>query len=188
MGCFNQGSEGESPLTLSIAIVLVMFLIVVFVWSGRSCGADTGTDTSSMTMPAPRETFDMWTSAGSRRPHLFSTADVDPQVTGQLYAHRDHTRTVYGNRTSHGHVQGLAEFISDRDGGLGVDVGPHGLAEYGGRRIGYDDGIPETWKLPATPMRWYVPEGSDFYGPEGPTTMSNEIYTTFEPDHDPLVG
>jgi hypothetical protein len=120
---------------------------------------------------------------------LYSTADVDPIITGQLYEHADFVRNVYAQRTSHGDVWGLTEYsTSGAPGDVGVDVGPYGLDEYGGREVGFDDGIPAEWAFPSTPVRWYGPKQRDYYGIEGPTVYSEGLYTLSEPDHDPLVG
>jgi hypothetical protein len=120
---------------------------------------------------------------------LYSTADVDPLITGQLYAHADGIRNVYAERTSHGDVHGLTEYSSSGGpGDVGVDVGPFGLVEYGGKEIGFDDGIPKPYNFPSTPLRWYGPRQRDYYGPEGPTVYSEGLYSLTEPDHDPLVG
>ncbi len=120
---------------------------------------------------------------------LYSTADVDPLVTGQLYGYTDNIRNVYAERTSHGDIHGLTEYSSSGSpGDVGVDVGPFGLNEYAGRQIGFDDGIPETWAFPSTPVRWYGPNKRDYYGIEGPTVYSEGLYSLREPDHDPLVG
>jgi hypothetical protein len=120
---------------------------------------------------------------------LYSTADVDPMVTGELYRHAGYVRNVYAERTSLGDVHGLTEYSSSGGAGdVGVDIGPYGLAEYGGREIGYDDGIPEEWQIPSTPIRWYGPEQRDYYGPEGATPYSVGLYSIQEPDHDPLMN
>jgi len=120
---------------------------------------------------------------------LHSTADVDPLVTGQLYGHADNVRNVYAQRTSHGDVWGLTEYSSSGGAGdVGVDEGPFGLEEYGGRQVGYDDGIPEAWALPSTPTRWYRPAMRDYYGPEGPTVYSEGLFSLTVPDHDPLMN
>jgi hypothetical protein len=127
---------------------------------------------------------------------LYSTADVDPLVTrdqevaitGHLYDHSDQLRNVYAERTSHGDVWGLTEYSSSGSpGDIGVDQGPFGMAEYGGREIGYDDGIPANWALPSTPPRWYKPLYRDYYGPEGPTVYEVGLTTLTEPDHDSLM-
>jgi hypothetical protein len=120
---------------------------------------------------------------------LYSTADVDPLITGQVYTHTDGIRNVYAERTSHGDVHGLTEYSSSGGpGDVGVDVGPFGLAEYGGKEIGFDDGIPAPYTLPSTPIRWYGPKQRDYYGPEGPTVYSEGLYSLTEPDHDPLMN
>lgn len=192
---------------------------------------------------------------------LYSTADVDPIVTGQLYAWRDNTRDIYGARTAHGDKYGLAEYSSGVPGEVGVDVGPLGFKEYAapafplldadgnvehyggvewsrdvgldpsglvlpsfddpnarpnyalaqmkydynngyqGRSLGYNDGIPENWRFPSTPVRWYGPRHRDYYGPEGPFVANQygptfgpqgppkrKLYSLTEPDHDPEIG
>lgn len=137
---------------------------------------------------------------------LYSTADVDPLISGQAYAYRDYTRPIYDQRSSHGGVWGLQEFSSSSNpGDVGADVGPEGLekrpppgvgmdagpdalAEYEGSVHGYDDGIPAEWAFPATPIRWYKPLQRDYYGPEGPTPYADGMFNLFTPDHDPLIG
>lgn len=120
---------------------------------------------------------------------LYSTADVDPLITGQAFAYRDDTRDIYDQRSSHGGVWGLQEFSSSGNpGDVGVDVGPDGLAEYEGSEHGYDDGIPEEWRLPSTPIRWYKPRQRDYYGPEGVRPYTAGLFAPFTPDHDPLIG
>jgi hypothetical protein len=117
---------------------------------------------------------------------LYSTADVDPLITGQLYDYSDGIRNVYAQRSAHG--DGLAEYSSSGTiGDVGVDVGPFGLDEYGGKESGFDDGIPAQWAFPSTPVRWYAPKQRDYYGPEGPTPYAQGLYTLSEPDHDPLM-
>lgn len=118
---------------------------------------------------------------------MYSTADTDPLITGQLYHYSDGVRNVYAQRSSHG--DGLNEYSSDGGpGDVGVDVGPYGLAEYGGKEVGFDDGIPEQWRMPSTPIRWYAPKQRDHYGPEGPTVYAEGLYQIQQPDHDPLLN
>ena len=68
-------------------------------------------------------------------------------------------------------------------GELGVDVGP-----YDEHRVGYNDGIPEAWALPSTPIRWLQPADRDYYGPEGPTVSAEGLFNLSVEDHDPLVN
>jgi hypothetical protein len=119
---------------------------------------------------------------------LYSTADVDPLITGQLYAHSDNMRNTYAQRTSMVDEWGLHEYNSSgAPGDVGVDIGPYGLYEYGGKRQGSDDGIPEQWAFPSTPIRWYTPNKQDYYGPEGPTVYSVGLFNPREPDHIPKM-
>ena len=120
---------------------------------------------------------------------LYSTADVDPLITGQAFEYRDNTRPIYDQRSSHGGVWGLQEFSSSGNpGDVGVDVGPSGLVENEGSQHGYDDGIPEQWAFPSTPITWYKPKQRDYYGPEGPTPYAAGLFAPYTPDHDPLIG
>lgn len=120
---------------------------------------------------------------------LYSTADVDPLVTGKLYEYTDGLRNVYASRTAMGDTRGLVEYSSSGSlGDVGVDVGPYGLAEYGGQEIGRDDGIPENWRFPSTPIRWYGEKQRDIYGPEGATVYAKGLSNPQTPDHDPLMA
>ncbi len=208
--------EREASIT-AILVVLAVILIVAVVFANcrrgpRNCnGEDGGSNSGASRPPSPArmdEAFHTtsmpspdamdWNPMGGpperRSVHaalsrLYSTADVDPLVTGQLYAHADHVRNVYAQRTSHGDVHGLTEYSSNgAPGDVGVDVGPYGLEEYGGKMVGFDDGIPEPWAMPSTPVRWYGPKQRDYYGIEGPTVYSEGLYSLSEPDHDPLVN
>lgn len=119
---------------------------------------------------------------------LYSSADVDPLVTGQLYANSNQTRNVYAQRTSMGDEWGLKEYNSSGEpGDVGVDVGPDALYEYAGKRSNFDDGIPEQWAFPSTPIRWYAPSQRDYYGPQGPTAYTEGLYALMEPDHIPKM-
>ena len=121
---------------------------------------------------------------------MYHTDEVDPLMTGRLYAHSDHMRNIYVQRTALDDLgKGLVEFNSSGNpGDVGVDAGPYGMAEYGGQRYGYDDGIPENYGFPSTPLRWYRPNQRDYYGAQGPTPYSTGVYNLTEPDHDPVVG
>ena len=135
---------------------------------------------------------------------LYSTADVDPLVTGQLYAHNGEVRHIYAQRTAYPEddledlaieqascrsAYGLSEYNSSWGANtVGVDVGPFGLDEYAGLRSGYDDGIPPNYNLPSTPIRAYKPTQEDYYDPAGLEVYSVGLYALSVPDHDPLVG
>lgn len=127
---------------------------------------------------------------------FYSSAEVDPLVTGQLYAGTraagEGRRLLYGGRTSHGDKWGLHEFSTGVPGQAGVDVGPLGLREYSldGLPGVFDDGIPENWRLPSTPPSWYAPRGRDYYDVENQDARPYEpnLVSLREPDHDPLVN
>ncbi len=119
---------------------------------------------------------------------FYSAAEVDPLVTGQLYAGArgagEDRRWVYGMRTSHGTSWGMHE--------AGVDVGLLGMREYSldGKQDVFDDGIPAEWKMPATPMNWYKPRQRDYYDVEaqGVAPYKPYLLPLFEPDHQPKIN
>ena len=120
---------------------------------------------------------------------IYTTEEVDPVVTGKLYAGACNKRNTYAQRTSLGDVYGLTEFSSAGiPGDVGIDVGPYGMAEYGGQQVGADDGMPKDWDLPETPLRYYKPASGDYYGKEGATADTYGLYALTEGDHDPEVG
>lgn len=141
---------------------------------------------------------------------LYYSDDVDPMVTGMRYAGRP--RAVYAERTSHGDEWGLEEYADGNPGEVGYDVGPIGNSGLAGRPgvrgrgararpefapgpppvsrpsdCTFDDGIPENWNLPATPIQEYAVIGEDYYGAEGPTVACGQgLEMTFVGDHQPL--
>ena len=127
---------------------------------------------------------------------MYSTAEVDPLVAGQLYAGPRAAGTgrrwIYGGRTSHGNSWGLHEFSSGVPGESGVDVGLLGMREYSldGRPGVFDDGIPENWRLPSTPTNWYAPRERDYYDVEAQqaAVYKPNLVSLQEPDHDPLLN
>lgn len=127
---------------------------------------------------------------------MYSTAEVDPLITGQLYsgsrAAGTGRRMLYGGRTSHGKDWGMHEFSSGVPGEAGVDVGLLGMREYSldGKPDVFDDGIPENWQMPSTPMNWYAPKERDYYDAEsqGPAVYKPNLMPLGEPDHEPLLN
>jgi len=127
---------------------------------------------------------------------MYSTAEVDPLITGQLYAGTRAAgagrRMLYGGRTAHGDQWGMHEFSTGVPGQAGVDVGLLGMREYSldGRPDVFDDGIPENWQLPSTPVNWYVPQGRDFYDVEaqGAGVYESDLMSLQEPDHEVLTN
>lgn len=132
---------------------------------------------------------------------LYTGAEVDPVITGGLYAYRDNLRPVYGARTADGDVWGLHEYCSSLPEVAGEQtlIDRHGKeVEYGDEMDSklnvcygdgcYDDGIPTNWNLPSTPFAWYKPARSDYYSKEGPMAYTKDIYAMSEPDHEPLLG
>jgi hypothetical protein len=184
--------NGDSRGTALGLAALVLAAIVLLVWWERPGRGREGFDVDPSGMVFGGEANVKGPerhSVHAALSRLYSTADVEPLITGALYEHADHIRPVYAQRTSHGDVHGLTEYSSGGGpGDVGVDVGPFGLDEYGGRQVGFDDGIPPTWALPSTPIRWYRPHQRDYYGPEGPTAYTEGLYTLTEPDHDQQVS
>lgn len=127
---------------------------------------------------------------------LYSSAEVDPRVTGQLYAGAraagSGRQWVYGNRTSFGDRWGMREFSSGVPGQTGVDVGPFGMCAYSldGKPDVFDDGIPAQWRLPSTPVNWYKPRQRDYFDVESQTgrPYAKDLVSLREPDHEPLFG
>jgi hypothetical protein len=180
-----------------VAILIILILVVIIIWRygchRRALGAAPA--------PAAKTTF----TPGP----MYYSDDADALITGRLSRYVDEIRGLYSQRTAlleGGPAAGGARprgceiggcaaggcaggALAEYSGGgeLGVDAGPYGLAEYGGQQIGYNDGIPEDWLMPSTPLRWYRPAG-DHYGPEGPTLQSEPPLSTSEPDHDPLTN
>lgn len=173
----HTGGNERSEVLTALLLVFLIILVYFFWHSYRGKTADKSRE-------------------GLRNPSvyaevnkLYSTADVDPMVTGELYQYADNVRDVYTQRSAHGPGWGLTEYSSSGGPGeVGVDVGPYGLEEYGGQQVGYNDGIPEAWAFPSTPIRWYAPRQRDYYGPEGPTVYSEGLHSLTVPDHDPLVN
>lgn len=136
------------------------------------------------------------TSGLAERNRMYSSAEVDPLITGQLYAGERAEgagrRPIYGGRTSHGNTWGMREFSTGVPGQAGVDVGLLGMREYSldGKPDVFDDGIPENWQMPSTPMNWYSAQGGDHYDVEagGPAVHSDHLMSLQEPDHDPLTS
>jgi hypothetical protein len=129
---------------------------------------------------------------------LTSAADYDPLITGQLYDNRP--RYIYSARTSLDDHQGLTEYSSSGSAGdVGVDIGPVNLEGYDlnnydipknklGGGEGFDDGIPENFTFPSTPIHWYEPKQRDYLGPDGPVAYSDGLYELTEADHEPLMN
>lgn len=195
MDASDKSGESKPARAVLLALVIVLVFAVAFqrderaepaVRSARFTGREKmePSPDSVFMEPAPERR-----SVYSALNRLYSTADVDPLITGHLYGYADDVRNVYSERTSHGDVHGLTEYSSAGGvGDVGVDIGPYGLDEYGGKQIGYDDGIPAPWAFPSTPVRWYAPNREDYYGLEGPTPFATALYELRVPDHDPLVN
>ena len=207
--------EDNLYVAVVVAIVIVLAAVTAVAWTHGGQSANRGTPRAAMraaadppaeclhgktrgncptcarSVPAtgPRADIPEQPGVYESLTRLYSTADVDPLITGNLYAHNDFVRNVYAERTSDGDVYGLTEYSSSGGpGDVGVDIGPFGLAEYGGREFGFDDGVPEEWNMASTPVRWYAPEKRDYYGPDGPTPYTEGLFPIQEPDHDPQVG
>lgn len=207
-------SENSPPLATA-AVIIAIILLIVYYAARRGESFNGG---------APRqESFESCerSDEGKRRPEQFtedlaagypysysvadgdlalnrfySTAEVDPHITGQLYAGPRAggagRRQIYGARTSHAGRMGMAEYSSGVPGEPGVDVGLLGMREYSltGKPDVFDDGIPENWRMPSAPFNWYVPAERDYYDVEGrvPRPLEKGLVSLREPDHEPQVG
>jgi hypothetical protein len=120
-------------------------------------------------------------------PLIIADNEISGEITGGLYVNPGSMRHVYTGRTALG-KQGLSEFATGNSGELGVDVGPYGLYEQGGKIMGYDDGIPEQWKMPESPIRWYEDAGYDNYTADGPVPFKGDAPPLWVPDHLKLLG
>lgn len=198
----NETTKRSDELVTITAVLTVLIIIIVLaIWSAQRTkegykrarrpheGKGAQTTHEGMAVSPDMMNFDddperrsVYAALG----RLYSTADVDPMITGQLYDYADGVRYVYAERSAHG--DGLQEYSSSGDiGDVGVTVGPIGLNEYGGKEEGYDDGIPAQWAMPSTPVQWYSTKQRDYYGQLGPTVYAEGLYTLSEPDHDPLM-
>jgi hypothetical protein len=131
-------------------------------------------------------------------PRLHASDEVDALVTGQLYAGARAAgagrRHVYGARTPHSKRWGLHEYSpAGVPGQAGIDVGPLGLREYAldpTRPDVFDDGIPEQWRFPSTPLNWFAPARGDYYDVAacGPAADARDLVRLHEPDHEPLLN
>ena len=173
-------------------LLAIIVLVIVYIAKKRKAKQSGFTDISeypgNMSIDFPYKT-------------LFSGAEVDPVITGGLYAYRDNLRPVYGMRTSDGDTWGLHEYCSS----LPEVAGEQTLVDEGGEEVDYgdgmdsklnvcygdgcyDDGIPNNWNLPSTPIAWYKPTGADYYSKEGPMAYTKDMYALTEPDHEVLMG
>lgn len=222
----HSGTQQQNNLTLALIAVIAVVAVALFVWYGgaaQRCGGGRGQSVEGGRSQSvrggrgPKRGFVNWgpnlafgypysyamaglsdnaNPAEVAQNRMYSTAEVDPMVTGQLYAGPRAAGTgqrfIYGGRTSHGDKWGLHEFSTGVPGQAGVDVGLLGMREYSldGRPDVFDDGIPENWQLPSTPTNWYVPQGRDYYDVEanGPGVYKAGLMSLQEPDHDPLLN
>lgn len=189
----------SSDYSIVLAIIIVLVIVLIFLWVGgkkntSTCDGFVPGFQNSLTKSLDAVQIDGPQSVelAEAFDHLFNTEDVDPLITGQVYTHRDNTRDVYAERTSSlSSDYGLQEFSSSGGSGdVGVDVGPYGLAEYGGSSTGSDDGIPSEWAFPSTPIRDYVPKDkADYYGSDGPVIQDPEkLYPLWVQDNEPSIG
>ena len=126
---------------------------------------------------------------------LHSSEEVDPLITGGLYsaarAAGRGRRWVYSGRTADGGTLGMREFSSGVSGQPGVDVGLLGMRQYALDRSGdvFDDGVPENWRIPATPLNWYASRRDDHYDVAGAAPAApGGVRAIQEEDHDLLTN
>ena len=202
---------GQSQNNTTVALIAVIVIVIIALYmssSGGRCGGGGGGRKGQFvnwgSHWGPDLAFgypynyalDTANPAEVAENRMYSTAEVDPLVTGQLYsgarAAGTGKRMIYGGRTSHGDKWGMHEFSTGVPGQAGVDVGLLGMREYSldGRPDVFDDGIPENWQLPSPPVNWYVPQERDYYDVEaqGPGVYAEGLMSLSEPDHDPLIN
>lgn len=203
-------------VAVALIAVLVICLIAYFAYSAweerardppgaaKRAGSDMGSDVPDNLLyqnPYATQGGDRIVKDDPPQPHqrksvydtesrFYSTADVDPLIVGQAYAFRDYTRDVYEGRSALGGAWGLQEFnVDSTPGAVGTDVGPNSLSEYEGSILGYNEGIPEQWAFPSTPMRQYIPQREDYTGLYGPEVANgSRLYAPWVPDHEPEIG
>lgn len=166
-----------TAVLLAVAIITLV-VYISYLWqsdsdtgheSNKFEGADRPPMAPQLLSPAPACTGDC-AEPEPFVPTLYSSADVDELITGELYKKGGRLRTIYGARTSYGDKWGLQEDPPSGPGNVGHDVGPLGL-DSGSKCLGRttNDGIPDNWNLPSTPIEFYAVVGGDYYGAEGPT-------------------
>lgn len=181
--------EGFRPLILAVAVVLILMAITVSVRESKNRFTNWTPELASGYPYNFGETPRLnGNCAMGDRLHMHSSAEADPLITGRLYtrarAAGTGRRWVYSERTAH--KDGGREFSP------GVDVGPLGMRAYSidGTPDVFDDGIPENWLLPSTPVTWKAPPGLDFYDVEArqARVYDKHFIPPQEPDHDPLFN
>jgi hypothetical protein len=169
------------PLVFALLVVLAVLVAVALAAPARRdafVGAAPGWH-ADMTSAYPYCGDAAWPGPGP----AYRTAEVDPIVTGQLYAGaRGERRPVYAAPLN---SWGLHETNVGLPGEVGVDVGPLEAGEVA------DAGIPANWRLPSDPLVWRAAPASDHYdyATQGLALAAGRpLVPLREPDHDPLIG
>ena len=174
-------------MEFALLIILVILLIVIIYSSVNS------------SKPLNKDTFD--TSNILNKPninkcdlppsYIYSTTDINPYITGNLYneAHPER-KYVYTGRSAYGY--GLQEYGDDIDvddsynsSDLNEETEPNPYSKH------FNDGIPESWAMPSTPVREYIPSDKrdDYYNSKyGILPSTDKIYQPYIPDHALLEG
>ena len=189
----TSAARDQTRCAILLIAIFVLVCVLLITWAGPPCGCGrhkVGFATAPAGHP-PSLASDYphsYTLADGER--LYHTVEVDPLITGQLYAGARAAgpgrRWIYGSRTAYGDKWGLREFST---GQTGVDVG---LRAYSldGRPEVFDDGIPENWQMPSTPVDWYAPAGRDYYDVEAQQAgvYDKHLLSLQEPDHEVLLN
>lgn len=109
---------------------------------------------------------------------LYSAADVDSLITVNLKKAREDMKGEYTARTTDGKVE-FDDRIPDPDYDSNLNVLYNTQV--------YDDGMPTNWVLPSTPIEKYKPQVGDYYGEQGITPYTKDLYSQSEPDHEPMI-
>jgi len=172
-------------LTFAIAILLTILVVLVIIRGHPRCSADKPIKRGNLRGMVGTPTnypYNYSLETDGRKLGLrtmYHTSDIDPLITTQLDTTRKRPANVY--------TDNLQEYGPARDREVGVTVGPLGPEDT------YDDGIPENWYLPPTPVQ-NEENGQDHYSTEhysARTSPANDtcgFFVPFQPDHEPVFG
>ena len=217
---YKKKNNTGLALLLFLIVIIILIMAFMFIQQNSTNSQNSFMNLNSILMPPSEMPSDPLQVINDPYPtgRFYYAQEVDPIVTGNLYNETNNLRPVYSQRTAFGlpswqtqaistngnlgyqASRGLTEFSSSGSSGdVGVTVGPLVYNDLTSIDVGpvvfpsvWDDGIPQEWNFPSTPMlSWYeshIPT-EDYYGPEGPTVYALKgINIPFEPDHEPLMN
>jgi hypothetical protein len=159
-------AECNARFTFAFLIIIALILIYIYnkKYRGRSnfsCDDDSSYYPGNMSLGTSPDKL------------LYSAADVDPIITANLHKNREEMKGEYTQRIT----EGGSEFGPNYDSNINISYST---------QI-YDDGMPSNWILPSTPIETYRPPVGDYYGDQGITPYTKDLYSQSEPDHEPAV-